>query len=367
MRIGIDATLVRGDRISGIERYIIELIMGLSKIADKEVKFEIYIHPLGEVYFKNLPTNFKIKKSPYKNRIMTEQVWLPFIINKSTVDIIHLTTLGPSPLIKKRSLVTVHDAIPWKFPETLSKGMRFYYKPLLTHFIKRKYSKIITVSDSAKYDLSAIFKLNGEKIVKIYNGKSEHFKKSPLENIIKTKVKYNLPDNYILTYGTLEPRKNIKTLLEAFCSISDKINEKLVIVGRRGWVKKYNIPNDVKENIIFTGFVDDSDLVDIISGAKLFIFPSLYEGFGLPLVEAQSCGVPTIVSKTPSLLEISNNTSEFFDPKDKEEIGKKIINLLSNRTRLEELKLLGLKNSTRFTWENTCIQVLELYKRLFFY
>jgi glycosyltransferase involved in cell wall biosynthesis len=365
MKIGVDATIVRGDRISGMERYTIELIKALAQIS-KDVRFQIFIHPNGHKFFQNLPDNFEILTSPFKNRILTEQVWLPYIINKSDVKLAHLTTLGPSFFIRKNSIITIHDAIPWKFKETLSRGMKYYYKPLLSYFVRKNSPKIITVSDSSKNDLKEIFTYCDNDINVIYIGRTQGFIRQSENKISEIKEKYSLPDSYILTYGTLEPRKNVKKLISAFREIKSEINEKLVIVGRRGWQEEFNIDKELEEDIYFTGFVEDVDLVKIVAGANLFVFPSLYEGFGLPLIEAQGCGVPTIVSNNSSLIEVGLNSTGYFNPNSEIEIGTSILKLLNDHTRMSELSQLGYKNVERFTWEKTALETLETYKEVLF-
>lgn len=363
MQIGIDATLVRGNRITGIERYVIELITHLAKL-NADISFIVFCSKNGIDHFRQLPGHFHLMASPFENRILTEQVWLPYAIRSTKVDLVHLTTLAPSLLINKKSILTVYDAVPWLYPETTTNGMKYYYKPILTSFIKRKNSMILTISNSAANDIINAFSLREERVRKIHIGVSNRFVKSSSQQIGEALDKLNINGKYILAIGTLEPRKNLVNLVKAFTHISKQINANLLIVGRKGWEKELSIPASLEDRIITTGFISDDDMIHILSGAEMLVFPSIYEGFGLPVIEAQRCEVPTIVSNCSSLPEITSQTSMYFDPYDIDDIGSKIVELYSKPELKESLVVQGLLNSKKFQWEETAFNTLELYKEV---
>lgn len=364
MLIGIDATIVRSDRISGIERYVIELIHGLSRISSNN-KYIIFCHKRGDKYFSDLANNFEVKHSPFISRILTEQLWLPFICNKSNIDLLHITSLAPSLLIKKRNLITVHDAVPWVRKKTISLGMKFYCKPLLTFFIKKKANLILTISKFSKSELCNTLKIDNKRVKYIYNGKSKKFTPSKsIDSKEKIKKLYNLKNDYILVLGTLEPRKNLNRLIKAFETIYKVTNLNLMISGRFGWKDDLIISDSIKKRIIITGYVDEKNLVELISCSKLFVFPSLYEGFGLPLIEAQSCGVPVVASKIDSFVEVGKDTVSYFNPYDVNNMASVIINTIKNPILLSKLSNSGMYNSTRFSWDKCARETSELYKHM---
>lgn len=363
MNIGIDATIVRGDRITGIERYVIELINNLAKINHTD-NFEIFCHRKGTKYFDSLTQNFTIKVSPFMDRILTEQLWLPIVIQKSSIDLIHITNLAPSYLIRKRSVITVHDAVPWRYRDTLSKGMKYYSEPILKKFLKYRHPNIITVSDFSKKEISSILKINENKIHTIYNGKNKKFSTVGSGFIKKVKNRYGIYDDYLITIGTIEPRKNLQNLIHAFEKISKKTSLKMVIVGRNGWQKDLEISENLNKRVIFTGFISDADLVPLIAGAIAFLFPSIYEGFGLPLIEAQSCGTPCIVSKESSLPEIAGKSAIYFDPFNINSISKAIENTINNPDLLNLLCTKGINNSKKYSWEKCAEESNTYYHNL---
>lgn len=362
MKIGIDATLVREDRISGVERYVIELVNNIAKVY-KTANFEIYCQKSGLKYFNNLPQNFEIKVSPFSNKVLTEQIWLPIIINKSSINLLHLTNLAPSPLIRKKSIITIHDAVPWRYVSVLSVGMKYYCKPILTFFIKQKKPYIITDSEFSKNEISSLLHIEKGKISTVYIGKNKSFRKSDNESIDKIKKKFNITSNYLIVLGTIEPRKNLDRLLLAYEKIAGKISESLVIVGRHGWQKELKISKKIRDRVILTGFVQDSDLIPLISGARAFLFPSFYEGFGLPLIEAQSCGIPCIISNKTSLPEIAGDSVSYFDPFDIDSIAESIEKTLANPDKLIELSQKGFTNALKYSWINCAKQSFLIYAK----
>jgi glycosyltransferase involved in cell wall biosynthesis len=194
----------------------------------------------------------------------------------------------------------------------------------------------------------------------------------PLENkkeIEGIKRKYGISKKYILFVGTIEPRKNLLRLLSAFEKLKNKFKEyQLVIVGQIGWMtekffeKLKNLPENVKRDIILTGYIPREDMVFLYNGCELFIYPSLYEGFGIPVLEAMSCGVPVITSNVSSLPEVGGDACVYVNPYDEEDILYKMEKVLSSEELKNEMSKKGLERAKLFSWEKTAEKTLKVYK-----
>jgi len=262
--------------------------------------------------------------------------------------------------IKKAA--TIHDVFHLDNLNQLSKLQGIYAKLFLTQFIKSNKS-IITVSRFSRDRICFHSGLPQEKVSVIYNGiDTQLFQPSSQKNL-------SLPDKYILYVGNVKPHKNLKTLLLAYSQLKESIKKEyaLVIVGKKeGFlngdteietlVKQYNLLG----NIHFTGYVPDNDLQELYGRANLFVFPSLYEGFGLPPLEAMACGVPVIASNAASLPEVCGDGALYFDPKNSEELSDKINSVLKDANLQEQLKIRGHRQALRYKWEDTAKKYIEL-------
>lgn len=359
MTIGIDATLLREGRVTGVERYTINLIKNILK-EDSFNQYKIFFKE--KVYSELIPFLDKCEFHicPVNNRVYCDQIWLPRKINSGNFDLVHYPAFPSSPFSKVNSVLTIHDATFWKYPETMSAGGKYYYKPLFPQAIK-KAKKIITVSHSSKKDLIKYLNIPATNISVIYEALDDSFlskKSKPLN--------YLLPDKYILSVGTIEPRKNIITLIDAFQQLKMEYNvpHELVIVGRKGWIRNLNIPEKIKSQIHFTGFVSDDELAGIYESADIFVFPSLYEGFGFPILEAMAMNIPIVASNTSSLPEIGKNACLYAQPSSAESFKENIIKIIKNPQLREELVNRGRSRFKDFSWKKTACQTIEIYNSL---
>ena len=265
------------------------------------------------------------------------------------------------------NIVTAFDLTPILFPETHTSKTYFVYKFFLPRTLKNA-DKIIAISQNTKDDLIKHFNIPEEKIRVIYLAANKSYKLLPNEEINKIKIKYNLNYSFILYVGTLEPRKNIVRLIEAFYKARNEnsINHKLVFTGRKGW-KYENIFNKIKElnlekDIIFTGYVSDEDLPALYNTADLFVYPSIYEGFGLPPLEAMACGTPVITSNVSSLPEVVGNAGIMVNPYNVNELADKITEVLTNEELKKELSQKGLERAKLFSWEKCAKETMEVFE-----
>jgi len=260
-----------------------------------------------------------------------------------------------APLFYKKKVVTIHDLGFLRYPHWYSKKFYYFYKFLIPRIAKNPL-KIITVSEFSKKEILDIIGLNDSTIEVVYSGIAARFL-----NLDEKKSKNN-NDNYILAVSSLSPNKNFSRVVEAFTKLH--LNDtKLVIAGiaNRNFANDslYNLV-DNQQNVILTGYVDDDELLNLYSHAKLFIYPSLYEGFGLPPLEAMACGCPCVVSKAASLPEVCGDAALYCDPYSIDDIADKISRLLVDEKLRAELIEKGLERVKLFSWQKTAEQVLKI-------
>jgi glycosyltransferase involved in cell wall biosynthesis len=308
-----------------------------------------------------------------KHYSLGEQTKLLKLLNELKPDLVHFPHFNHPILYKGRFVVTIHDLTLSQFAERRGFLRRQFYKYVISHAAK-KAEKILTVSEYVKRDLSREFSLAPDKIVVAYNGIDKRFKKITSPQALKKGEKYSLKKPYLLSVGQWRSHKNLPRLAEAFSQIvqdkkwASKID--LVFAGRID--PKYpQIVEKVKELGIsdlvkFTGFVDDDDLPIIYNNALIFAFPSLSEGFGLPALEAQACGLPVVASDRTCLPEILGKGAVYFNPECVDEMAKKIKQVLEDEKLKDELIEKGQENTKRFSWKESAQKTLEVYREILY-
>ncbi|MDB8558554.1 glycosyltransferase family 4 protein [Turicibacter sanguinis] len=348
--------------LHGIARYTYELIK-YGQLSNK-INYTVLVNDLDEakeIFFDIEGLTFIKMKSKFLS--IKEQFELPIIINKYNNIIFHSPSFVSSPFINKNMIMTIHDLNHIQFPQFYKFFHKYYYK-LIVKFSAKKCKKILTVSNFSKSELVEWLNCTTDHVAVTYNGIGESFKPVMNENIIKTiQSKYGLPPRFILYLGNLKPHKNVGTLLKAINHIKDK-EISLVLNGYPTDEIQYLI-NKIKisDRVKFIGFVDDDDLATLYSSAELFIFPSMYEGFGLPPLEAMACGCPTIVSSSASLPEIVLDGATKFNTFDEKDLAMKI-NCLIGNVELDNLIKKGINRSKCFTWEKCFNETYEEYYKI---
>ena len=355
MKIGIDISqIVYG---TGVSRYTQELVKNLLNI-DKKNQYILFFSSLRSKIqnskFKIQNYNAKLKNYRIPPTIL-ELLWNKFhMVNVENfvgdIDIFHSSDWTQPPSYAKK-ITTVHDVSFLRFPESFPKKIIDVHKRRL-YWVKKECDLVIADSASTKKDLVDFLGFDEKKIRVINLGVSKKFKIRRDENRIKK--------DYILSVGTLEPRKNLKSVIAAFAQLK-LTKTKLVLVGKKGWGEEIKSLN---QNIVFTGFVPEEVLSGLYGGAKCFVYPSLYEGFGLPVLEAMAMGCPVVCSNTSSLPEIAGNAAILVNPTDVNEIAKAIKTILENKNISSQLKEKGLNQAKQFTWEKTARETLEIYKEI---
>jgi glycosyltransferase involved in cell wall biosynthesis len=280
-------------------------------------------------------------------------------------ELFHATEHLLLPLAGVPTVLTVHDLIFRHLPQHHKPLNRWYLNLTLPLYCRRA-DHIIAVSEQTRRDLITIYRLPPAKISVVYEAADPRFGPQPPEAVAAIRGHYNLPERYLLFVGTIEPRKNLARLLAAFERLhAGRLTDALVIVGKRGWLYADFFAalerSPAKRAVLFPGFVPDADLPAFYAGAQALVLPSLYEGFGLPVLEALACGTPVVCSNTSSLPEIAGDAAAFFDPSDGDAIGDALRRVLANASLREELRAKGLVQAALFSWERTAQQTLAIY------
>jgi glycosyltransferase involved in cell wall biosynthesis len=375
LKIGIDISSISPPR-TGIGNYTYYLLKYLLTL-DKTNKYFLFSNraiPDRELLQLNVKNSnlYYINLPPKIKSILWYYIILPTYLKKYSIDIF----LSPAfflPLKIQRQLkmiTVIHDLIAQKYPQTHTRATRIIHKVFFKSSLKRA-DLILTVSQNTKKDLLELFSIPSSKVKVLYPGISPQFKivkDKTLHTIIRKK--YNLPDKYILFVGTIEPRKNLASLLKAFVYLKrkEKIPHKLVIVGKKGWlynnIFKIIFSNNLRKEIILTGFVDERDLPVIYTLAEILVYPSIYEGFGLPPLEAMACGTPVIVSNTSSLPEVCGDAAYYVNPYDIRDIAKGILTVLKDKQLQQTLIQKGLTRVKFFNWEVTASKLIDIFYNL---
>ena len=380
MRIGIEAQRLFRPHKHGMDRVTLELIKNL-QIIDKKNEYFIFVKPDTDNDVIKSTENFKIIEvagGPYP---FWEQVKLPKLIKEYKCDLLHCTC-NTAPLKLKIPLVTtLHDII---FKENtilnlVTSSASWYqkignlYRRIIVERVVKRSNRLITVSNFEKNNITNYFKVDDKNLNAIHNGVSERFHTNYLiEQKIEIRKKYNLPERFILHIGNTDPRKNTNRVLKAFHKYTSENRNhcKLVLVGLNNAklesiISDLSLLNELKSNIVLTGYVSDEDLPIIFNMAQLFLFPSLREGFGIPIIEAMASGIPVITSNTSSMPEVADNAALLIDPNKTEEIYDGIKKILSSNRLRDELIKKGLVRSKSFSWVNAAHDVFDIYKQLY--
>jgi glycosyltransferase involved in cell wall biosynthesis len=375
-RIGIDVTaaITQG---GGIGRYTRELVRALIRKDDssyyilfsgKAPKRALVADPIPEasnVEYREFWLNAKwLYRLWYRLRLPISVQWLT-----GDIDIYHSPDFVLPPTGNIPSVLTIHDLSFVHYPEAFTPALLNYLNKAVPSSIARA-SHVLADSLSTKNDLVDIWQVPKEKISVIYSGVGSSFKPVTEKDVIqRVRQKYELGDKpFIFSVGTLQPRKNYEMLIRAFKPISETTTHQLVIAGGFGWMYKQILEEasrlGLTERVKLIGFVDDQDLPALYSDASLFAFPSLYEGFGIPLLEAMSCGVPVISSNASSLPEVAGDAALLLPPDAQELWSENLRQLLEDSSRRTKMVAAGFLQARKYSWRTAAEHVLNIYHTL---
>jgi len=352
MNIGIDGNEANVDMHVGVSIYTLELLNHFSKLKRPDVKCIIFLRDEPNNHMPQENDHFTYEVIPAK--ILWSQIFLPYhLLFRSDITVFFAPAHYAPRFLKQPVVVTIHDLSYIKYPnEFLKKDL--YKLNNWTKYSIMKARNIIAVSKTTKKDILNHFQLPENDVTVIYNGFSKtNISVKPSSDVLK---KYEIKNKkYLLYVGTLQPRKNVPTLIESYKEFREQHPEfKLVLVGKKGWmfdaiyakVQELNL----EEHVIFTGFESDEALNTLYKNAFCFVLPSFYEGFGIPILEAMSVGCPVITSHASSLPEIGGEACLYFDPNDKNDLSEKLEKLIANKQLYATLITQGKKRVKEYSW-----------------
>ncbi|MFA4880399.1 MAG: glycosyltransferase family 1 protein [Candidatus Doudnabacteria bacterium] len=361
MRIAIDARAIVGAR-AGKGEYSYQIIKHLAKIDSKNQYF-LYSR---EKFPCRFGANFKPRRVGLPGILWHFFVWLDLKwILKPDVYLALVSYIIPALGIKN-SVVFVPDLVAFLFPRKHNPKAVFLERCFLKRALSQS-QRVIAISDATKRDLQRLFSLPSSKIDVVYLAANQCRQKSP-SFLAEVKQKYNLPSEFILFAGTLEPRKNLVRLIEAYQRLSFKEEYGLVIAGKEGWYYKEIFQRvrqlNLEQYVRFLGYIERRDLIALYHLATVFVYPSLYEGFGLPPLEAMACGIPVITSNISSLPEVAGQAALLVNPKDVAEIAGMLERILTDQELRVRLARLGRERAKKFSWEKTAREILKILERV---
>jgi len=368
MIIGIDASRANKPQKTGTEWYSYHLIEELKRIARDGDKFLLYANSPLIGGLQILPENFIEKDLQWPPKYLWTQIrlWWELWRNPPDILLVPAHTIPFLPMPKKiKVAVTVHDVGFKRFAQ-LYKPVQVWYHDLTMRRIKQRADLIITISNFSKKEIIDLYHIDPSKIQVSYLGYDRVAYNEQAKNVaVDVLKKYQITDPYVLYVGRLEKKKNIGNIVAAFALAKEKWPElKLVLAGNSGHqfeeIKKIIAENRLESEVIITGYIDQKDLPPLIAGAQAFLFATLYEGFGLPILEAMACGTPVITSRIAPHDEVAGEAALLADPYSPPEMAECIIKLKENPEFKNELITKGLERVKKFSWQQTARVIYNL-------
>lgn len=368
MRIAIDAHSV-GTGLGGNESYATNLIEALATI-DSVNEYTLYVtRPEAVRRFSQRWPNFVVRQTRPHTPLIRIPLTLSAELRKNPVDVLHVQFTAP-PFAPCPVVVSIHDLSFEHLPETFKRRSRAQLR-LTVRRSARKATHILALSEHARADIIATYGISPERVTAIPLAAADRFQPVGDEKELqRVRHTYGIAGDYILTVGSIQPRKNLGRLILAYARLRTdaKVGRpQLVIVGRKAWLVGETLrairDSGFSDSIILTGYVPDDDLPALYSGARCFVYPSFFEGFGLPPLEAMKCGVPVVAGNRTSLVEVVGDAGILVDPLDPEAIASGLSQVLTDEDLREELGSRGLERSRLFNWRETAKRTLEVYER----
>ena len=367
MRIGIDARKLHD---FGIGTYIRNLLRQLARL-DQQTEFVILSRPEDVFTLATLGDNFRAVPETSGNYSIAEQVRIPLALRRERVTLFHAPHYVLPPLVGCQSVVTIHDCIHLMFPQYLPNKMALAYARTSIGLAARRATRVMTVSESSKRDILRFVDTQPEKIDVIYNAYDERFAIEPREeDVARVRERYQLHDPFVLYAGNVKPHKNLERLIDAFHLVRKQglDNLKLVLIGDE--ISKYTALRravhqyQLRTHVRFLGYLPEETLAVMYRLAGVFVFPSLYEGFGLPPLEAMASGTPVVTSNVSSLPEVAGDAAVLVDPYEPRAIADGITRVLTDETLRGDLRRKGLARAGQFSWEQSMQRVHDIYREV---
>ena len=364
MRIAIDARKLRD---YGIGTYVRNVLRHLSRL-DRSTEYVLLCQAQDCGVAEELGENFRAVRQAAPAYSVREQVAVPLDLRREGIDLFHAPHYVLPPLTPCKAIVTIHDCIHLRFPQYLPNRLAYAYARSSLWMAAHRAERVLTVSEASKRDILRYFRIPESRIHVIHNAIDERFGTEPAEEeVTRVRERYQLNDPFVLYAGNIKPHKNLERLIEAFHLLRRQGHDhvKLLIIGDeiskyatlRRAVHRYKLHKHVR----FFGFVPDKTLAILYRLAAVFVFPSLYEGFGLPPLEAMASGTPVVTSNISSLPEVVGDAALLIDPYSAEAIADAMRRVLTDAALRDDLRRRGLERARHFSWERSVTRVREIY------
>jgi glycosyltransferase involved in cell wall biosynthesis len=382
MKIGIDIRCLAEGKRTGVEEYTVQLLESVF-IQDRENEYLLFLsgykEPKADLRWTEKYPNVSVKRFRWPNKLLNFCLWylrwpkLDLLLGGT--DLFFMPNLNFAAFSSRTKVcVTAHDLSFERYPETFSWKRRLWHSFVNFRALCRRADRILAVSESTRQDLIDLYRISKQKVQTVQSGVSDRFR--PIDRnsveLLRTKEKYGLPYQFILYLGTVEPRKNLVSLIRAYNLLqksgsSDLQRYHLVIAGEQGWKCREILEeierSEFRDKILLIGFVADEDKPALYNLSGLFVYPSFFEGFGFPPVEAMRSGVPIVVSNTSSFPEVVADAGVLIDPYQPQELYQAMKEVLSSRELRESLGKKGLQRSKEFSWYRAAQSVLRLWRQ----
>lgn len=355
-----------GEQEGGNETYIVNLLNALASFGGDENYWVATAHPrdlADKVHLGGKMQPFEVSNNPVV-RLLYD---LPLAAKRLHADLLHVTYMPPPLPLRLVLVSTVHDVIHARHPEWFSRRDRIVLHAGVRDSTRRA-DAVLTVSEHARSEIISLYRANPAKVHVVYNAGNETLSAlNQGRRTFQARKILGAEYPYLLAVGSLNPRKNIKRLIEAFAHLKKNaaIPHKLLLVGKAHWghteLHTVAVTSEVERDVMFTGYVDDAQLVDLYQGADVFIYPSLFEGFGIPVLEAMTCGTPVVTSNTSSIPEVAGDAALLINPEKSESISKAILNILQDRDLASTLRSKGFERAKQFSWSSSAKQIRKIY------
>lgn len=372
MRIGLDG-IPLGEIKTGVGHYTFELAQALALLAPEDEFALVSPFPYATAHEaeveRALPPNLRFTQAKL-DRLRRRRWWsigLPLYIKRASFSLFHGTNYDVPLWSGCQTVVTIHDLSILLHPATHEKHLVRRARWRLPK-MARAATKIITPSESVKREVCEHLGVQAGKVVAIPEAARRSFHQVPRRETVEVRRRLRVEDEFILFVGTVEPRKNLLALVRALEEIlrTTPLRPQLVIAGKEGWLTAelyaYLKSSDIQQRVRFTGYVSDSDLRALYSSCSAFVYPSLYEGFGLPLLEAMACGAPVITSRSPSIIETVGDAARLVSPTDFRELAGAMTRVLKDSGERAYLSTNGLSRAAQFSWERAARETLDVYR-----
>lgn len=368
MKIGINALYLLPGKVGGTEIYIRNLVKWLLKI-DKDNTYVIFINKESRGIFDEFGSGIEVVLCPIQAssrpvRILWEQFMLPFQIWHYKINILLSAGMTSPFFCPSTSVLVIHDLQHINQPRNFSWFYLFFLKNII-YLSTKTADGIVVISEKVKQDLIKFYKIPPENIAVVHHAADHNmFFVRDKDEVVSVRVKYNLPERFVLYIASSLPHKNHERLLQAFRIVKERVpGIKLVLIGARD--KGYDVISKrikeigLEDDIIFLGWLPFKDIPMIYCASDVFVFPSVHEGFGLPILEAMACGIPVVCSNIEPLTEVAGNAAFFVDPYSPSDIADGILSVIQDQQLQKNLIEKGFKKAGEFTWRNTALKTLS--------